>query len=155
MNLLKIVDYKSNYAPVFKELNERWIKKYFTIELQDIETLNSPQEIIDHGGFIIVCLYDHIPVGVCAVKKITDIRYELCKFAVDEQYQGMGIGKLILEHCISGAKIRNIPTLFLEGNTKLGSSIHLYEKFGFKKISLAEHAPHYSRVDIIMELNLI
>ena len=42
--------------------------------------------------------------------------------------------------------------LYLEGNTKLEASIHLYRKLGFHEISL--EGSTYDRCDIIMELKL-
>jgi len=42
--------------------------------------------------------------------------------------------------------------IFLEGNTRLAPSIHLYRKLGFREIPLDGHT--YERCDILMEMIL-
>ena len=42
--------------------------------------------------------------------------------------------------------------LYLEGNTRLAASIHLYRDLGFKEVPL--EGSTYDRCDIIMELKL-
>lgn len=112
-DIVQIVDYSPEYAKAFKELNERWITGYFSIEGPDIQTLNNPQEIVDNGGHIFVALYNNTAVGVCALRKVNDKLFELCKFAVDTTYQGLGIGKAILTSCITTAKKAEVKKLYL------------------------------------------
>ncbi|MCJ0741356.1 GNAT family N-acetyltransferase [Pedobacter montanisoli] len=152
--MISIVNYQDKYKTAFKTLNENWINKFFVLEPADIETLNHPEQIIDNGGFIFVALHQDEPVGVCALKKITSERYELSKFAVAENTQGLGIGKRLIETCIATAKQHQIKMLFLEGNTKLEASIHLYRKYGFKELDLSSHDSSYERVNIVMELTV-
>ncbi|WP_410222219.1 GNAT family N-acetyltransferase [Pedobacter sp.] len=152
--MISITGYQDKYKTAFKTLNENWINKYFVLEPADIETLNHPEQIIDKGGFILVALNQDGPVGVCALKKVTDERYELSKFAVAESTQGLGIGKKLIEACIATAKQAHIKTLFLEGNTKLEASIHLYRKYGFRELDLSRHNSAYERVNIVMELTV-
>lgn len=154
MNKLEVVDFNPTYAAVFKALNEQWIIKYFKIEEPDIASLNFPEEIIQGGGAILICLYQDVAVGVCALKANTEDLAELCKFAVDENYQGLGVGQYLLEASLQKAKDCGFKRLFLEGNTRLGASIHLYRKFGFQEVPLDPSAIHYERVDILMELVL-
>ncbi len=152
--MIDVTDFELRFAPAFKALNEAWISKYFKIEEEDIKSFNNPQEIIAKGGFILVALLQGEAVGVCALKKIGDTKYEVSKFAVDETKQGLGIGKALLSAVIEKAKAVNASLLYLEGNTKLSSSIHLYRKFGFKEMNLADYETAYERVNIIMELSL-
>jgi GNAT superfamily N-acetyltransferase len=53
--------------------------------------------------------------------------------AVTQGVQGLGIGKLLLEHCFAVAKK---SSLILYSNRKLTSAIHLYHKYGFVEIPL-------------------
>lgn len=149
MSEIQIIPYSPAYRVAFKELNEAWIKKYFELEEGDIQTLNHPEKIITDGGFILVALKDTHPVGVCALKKITPQCYEFSKMAVTEQAQGLGIGRRLAEAAIAKAREVKAKRIYLEGNTSLEASIHLYKKVGFKEIS-GQHA-HYKRVNIIME----
>ena len=69
-------------------------------------------------------------------------------FANGNPYIGHQLGTALIDYARKiGAK-----RLYLEGNTKLEASIHLYRKLGFHEISL--EGSTYDRCDIIMELKL-
>ena len=154
MTEVQIVPYSPSYGKAFKELNEAWITKYFELEEDDIRTLSNPQAIIDKGGFIFVALKDNSPVGVCALRKSVDDTFEFSKMAVSENVQGHGIGAggKLIEAAIAKARQIGARRLYLEGNTLLEASIHLYKKFGFKEVTGRES--HYKRVNIVMEIFL-
>lgn len=149
---ITIVDYTMAYAQVFKALNEAWINRYFELEEEDIRTLNHPEKILDQGGFIFVALINNKPVGVCALKRQEPDTFELIKMAVAEDFQGAGIGRRLGESAIRKAKTIGADRIYLEGNTALASSIHLYKKLGFTEIQSS--ASPYQRVNIVMELRL-
>ena len=73
--------------------------------------------------------------------------------AVDEKFQGQKIGNQLLEFCIRKAKELGAKKLILYSNTILGPAIHLYEKYGFKKVPMGNS--EYKRSNIKMELNLV
>ena len=150
MDKIEIVDYHPGYALAFKELNEAWINKYFELEEDDINTLNFPDKILHNGGFIFMALRNKIAVGTCALRKKPHGSYELSKMAVAERAQGLGIGKKLGEAAIAKAKDIGAQRVYLEGNTLLESSIHLYNKLGFKETK-GGPSP-YKRVNIVMEL---
>lgn len=146
-----IVDFELKFASHFKSLNEDWIKTYFEIEEADILPLSKPQEyIIDQGGLIKVALLNNEPVGVCALQKLDNPKYdfELAKMAVSPSAQGNGIGFLLGESIIKDAFSKSSKPIYLVTNSNLIPAIRLYEKLGFKKIE----APYsnYKRGDYPM-----
>ncbi len=150
---VRIVPYESCYQPVFRSLNEQWITRHWQLEEHDIECIDHPQEsIIDKGGYIFVALYRNEPVGVCALCKMDDAKYEyeLAKLAVDLDVRGKGIGYLLCRSVVDKAKSLGAKNIFLESNTLLKPAIHTYKKLGFRE--LAEYHPAYERGDIQMEL---
>ena len=147
---VEIVDYTPAYAGAFKALNEAWINKYFELEEDDIQTLNYPEEILARGGFIFIALKDRHAVGTCAIRRKGVDIFELSKMAVSEDAQGLGIGRMLGEAAIAKAKQAGAIKIYLEGNTRLESSIRLYKKLGFKEIQ-GGPSP-YKRVNIVMEL---
>lgn len=149
MDEIRIVPFAPEFRKSFKELNEAWIEKYFEIEEEDTLTLEHPEKIIDDGGFIFVALKQNVAVGVCALKKISSIEYEFSKMAVAEHAQGLGIGRKLAEAAISKAREVRAKRIYLEGNTRLEASIHLYKKVGFKEIHGQQS--RFKRVNIIME----
>ncbi len=150
---IKIIDYNSNYSRAFKELNREWIETYFIMEAADYKALDNPEEyIIDKGGFILVALNDNAPVGVCALMKSTEEKYdyELAKMAVAPKFHGKGIGNILANAVIEKAKEHNAKSIYLESNTILKPAINLYRKLGFKEVHGL--VSPYERSNIKMEL---
>ena len=63
---------------------------------------------------------------------ITD-NLEIINLYVDEEYQGMGYGSIIMEFVIDICEQSNISNLSLEVRSSNVKAINLYEKYGLKK----------------------
>ena len=151
--MIEIVDYEPKFATAFYELNQVWILKFFEMEPNDFKTLENPKNyILDKGGFIFVALLDKIPVGVCALLKVSDSIYELSKMAVYEKFQGKNLGNKMLEYCVDKARQMKLEKLILYSNTLLNPAIHLYKKYGFTEVIGFES--EYKRANIKMEIVL-
>lgn len=149
-----IVGFDEQLSASFKELNIRWLKKYFVVEPIDEEMLSQPRKfIIDRGGHIFFAKVNDEIAGTFALMKSAESEYELSKMAVDEKFQGKKIGNQLLEFCIRKAKELRAKKLILYSNTILGPAIHLYEKYGFKEVPMGNS--EYKRSNIKMELNLV
>lgn len=147
--------YNSELRKAFKEMNEAWIRTYFTMEEVDTRSLSNPESyIIDKGGHILFALSDNEVAGVCALIKMEGkpYDYELAKMAVSPQYQGQGIGRLIGEAVIEKAKSLGARNVYLESNTKLTTAINLYRKLGF--IEVGGIPSPYDRCNICMALEI-
>jgi len=152
---IKIVHYLPKHHDDFKKLNEEWITTYFKMEDADRKALNNPKDyILDGGGKILVAHEGNLVLGVCALLKMQDEKYdyELAKMAVSPKAHGKGIGYLLGKAIIEEATLLGASTLYLESNTILKPAISLYEKLGFRKIA-GHHTP-YERCNIQMELKL-
>lgn len=152
---VKVVDYVPEYKKVFRDLNEEWISSYFKMEEKDYKTLDNPEEyILEPGGFIKVALYKGEPVGVCALIKMDDKKYEyeLAKMAVSPKMQGKNIGWILGEAVKEKAREVGASYLYLESNTILAPAINLYYKLGFQKVT-GLPTP-YERCNIQMEVKL-
>jgi putative acetyltransferase len=139
---------------VFRQLNEDWISKYFRVEEKDRIILGDPQtHILDKGGEIFMALVDGEPVGCGALVKLSDTTMEVAKMAVDERYQGQGIGRSVLAACIEYARQRKVRRLYLETNHTLTPAINLYKSMGFKPVpeDRLQKSP-YKRADVFLEL---
>ena len=148
--MIEIVNYTEQTKEYVKTLNYEWLEKYFVVEPNDVIQLADPQkEIIDKDGHIFYAKHNGEIVGTASLLKLDDGVYELGKMAVTQSAQGLGIGKILIEHCIKIAHQMGLPKLVLYSNTSLKSAIHLYEKYGFTEIEL--EAGHYGRANIKME----
>lgn len=149
---IQIINFTNDLKEPIKSLNYEWLEKYFYIEKSDELSLSNPKEqIIDQGGFIFYAKLDEEIVGTVSLLKITSSLFEIGKMAVSSQFQGHGIGTLLLKHCITFANENQIKTLILYSNTKLEAALHLYRTFGFTEVALEKG--HYDRANIKMELS--
>lgn len=149
--MVKIVSFEPKYAADFLNINEEWISHYFRMEAEDYKYLENPQtNIIDKGGAILVALLNEKAVGVCALVKINDHKFELAKMGVRPAAQGKKVGWLLGLAAIEKAKNMGATTLFLESNRILVPAINLYKKLGF--VVIQGGCSLYERCDIQMEL---
>ncbi len=126
-----ITNYSSQYDSDFKNLNEYWLQKYFSIEPYDHQLLSQPQQtIISAGGNIWFALVAEKAVGTIAIIPSGD-SYEIAKMAVHPNYQGIGIGKKLLLQAISAIEAKGVSYAYLLTSSKLKAANHLYNKLGF------------------------
>lgn len=148
---LRIVPFAPALREHFYRLNADWLRKYFYVEEIDHRVLGEPErEILEPGGEILFALVGDAVVGTCALKHEADGVYELTKMAVDEGYQGLGIGRRLMEEAVAEFSRRKGTRLFLETNTKLTPAIRLYESVGFEHQPVLKPDSHYNRADVYM-----
>lgn len=130
---LRIEDFSQENRPYFKALNYAWIEKYFEIEPLDREVLENPESaILAKGGAIYFARFRDEIVGACALTPVGEQVIELGKMAVREDCQGLGIGKLLLQHCINKARGAEYREMVLYSNTALVKAINMYINAGFR-----------------------
>jgi len=129
-----IIDlFKEEYKLDFKALNLQWIKKYFRVEEEDRKILENPKSyVIDRGGQIFFAINDGKAIGTAAMVLVEEGIFELSKMAVDPNYQGLGIGRRIVDECIKFAKYHKAQEIFLITNDKLLPALELYRSSGFE-----------------------
>lgn len=153
MNSVEIIDFQAKYATRFYELNVEWLEKFFYVEPYDQKVLSNPKEfIIDKGGYIFFAKYNDEIVGTVALINQNSF-FELSKMAVSPKYQGLKIGKKLMDYCIAFSKKKGWKSITLYSHRKLVPAINLYKKIGFIEIEL-EAESHYERSDIKMLLEL-
>ena len=129
-----IIDiFKKEYKSDFETLNLQWIKKYFKVEEEDSRILKNPESyVIDGGGQIFFALKDGKAIGTAAMVLTKERIFELSKMAVDSRYQGLGIGRLLINECIDFAKKQSADEIFLITNDQLLPAMELYYSSGFE-----------------------
>ena len=150
---IEIIAYQPKYTTHFYKLNVEWLEKYFYVEPYDQKVLSNPQKyIIDSGGFIFFAKYNSEILGVVSLINQKTF-FELSKMAVTPKYQGLKIGKKMMDFGVQFAKNQQWKSITLYSNRKLTPAIELYKKTGFKEVEL-EKESHYERSDIKMSLEL-
>lgn len=146
---VEIIPFEPRYREAFKRLNVAWLEKYFRVEPIDEEVLSDPEtRILAPGGRILFARMEGEIVGTCALMPEGD-RFELTKMAVDEAFQGHGIGRRLLEAAIAEFKGLGGRELFLDSNSVLTTALRLYETSGFRHRPRSG-ASHYERADVHM-----
>jgi len=150
---ISIINYDPKYNEAFAALNKAWLQKYFTVEPIDEKIFANPQGyIIDNGGLIFFAKADDEIAGTFALMKVEDGVFELSKMAVDEKFQGSGIGSRMISYSIEKATELGAEKVILYSNTALQPAIHLYRKFGFKEVALTD--VEYKKANIKMEIDI-
>lgn len=154
---VEIVEFKQKYAKQFRDINYAWLQKYFSIEPYDRIVLEDPHgQIIAHGGHILLAEAAGEILGVCALLKQTDLKFELAKMGVLDGYQGHGIGRCLAEAAITKARSLGAATLVLATSRSLIAANHLYHNLGFREVDRSEIGPlPYKRESIVMALDLL
>ena len=153
MEKIIIVEFEEKYHDDLMRLSYEWLEKYLLVEAEDIRILNNPKEVIlDRGGYIFIAKYGEEVVGTVSLIRVNENAFELAKLAVTEKYQGLKIGRKLMEKCLYVGKQEGYKKIILYTNHKLISAIELYKKFDFKEITLVNNK--YVESDLKMEFIL-
>jgi GNAT superfamily N-acetyltransferase len=153
-NQIEIILYQDELKDKIRLLNYEWLEKYFRVEEGDKIALTNPKEqVIDRGGFIFFVFKGDSIIGTAALLRKSNFVFELGKMVVAPTARGTDVGTRLLKHCIQFAFRQGIEKMIHYSNTCLAPSIHLYQKYGFRKIALEKGL--YEQANIKMELNLV
>lgn len=92
------------------------------------------EELLNPNRLYLIATYNNEVVGYIGVN-ITFNVAEIMKIGVDKNFQGKGIGTLLLNEIEKELIKKNVNELWLEVNEFNLPAIKLYEKFGFKLVS--------------------
>ena len=151
--MIEITEYVDKYAADFKRLNLEWLDKYHLTESHDLMILDNPRKyILDTGGVIYLALDGQQVVASAAIIDEGHGTFELAKMAVQSEYQGRGISKMLIEKCLQAAREKGAARIILFSNHQLKTALGLYEKYGFRHVEV-EDSP-FATADVKMELTL-
>lgn len=148
---VRVVPYRPDLREHFYRLNAEWLVKYYSIEPIDHAVMSDPEaHILAPGGAILFALLGEEVVGTCALLPESPGVYELTKMAVTERYQGLGLGRRLIEAAIAEFRRRGGTRLFLESHRRLQAALRLYESAGFELQPGVKPGTHYQRADVYM-----
>lgn len=142
-----------HHADDFIRLNEQWVAEHFSIEDADRRLAADPFKVVENGGHILSLVEDGRVLGVCALFKEGEHRYQLARMAVAPEARGRGYGEQLMSAALAKARQRGAHTVYLNTNTVLAPAIALYRKHGFVTIAEGCHAV-YARCNLVMEKTL-
>jgi len=114
------------------------IKKIESIDEVPMDLLLLADPSIDHirkyinGSFIFVALFDELTVGAVIVLRLDESTMEIINVSVNEDYQGIGIGKKLIQKAIDLCRELNAQRIEIgTGNSSL-MQLGFYQKCGFR-----------------------
>jgi ribosomal protein S18 acetylase RimI-like enzyme len=154
MEVIEIIEYKSEHQPYFEKLNRAWIEKYFEMEEVDRFVLEQPEKaILENGGVIFMASCNGIMAGTVAlIKEHADV-FEFAKMAVDENFRRKGIAEKLSNAAVKKAMELGARKIILYSQTILVPALSLYKKIGFVQVPIDHQSP-YKRPDVKMEMEL-
>mgnify|MGYP000148797472 FL=1 len=154
---VQISGWNSEYKSDFYRLNYTWLEKYFSAALNalDHQALDTPESYyLARGGYIWFAKLNDQRVGCIALACHGKGVYEISKMAVDEQFQGFGIGRRMLLTALEKSRQLQANLVYLETSSLLPRALTLYQHMGFKQTQHPNGTSNYERSDIYMELNI-
>lgn len=151
---VQIVPFRAEHGAAFYALNRAWLDEHGLYEAPDELQLADPfGTIVAPGGALFIALLDGEVVGTAAVVPHEAGDVEIAKLTVSESARGRGLGRRLVEQCISHARHMGARRVALVSSTKLGAALRLYESMGF-----VHHEPPavrpYTTADVFMEYSL-
>jgi RimJ/RimL family protein N-acetyltransferase len=96
----------------------------------------------DENTLFLVAVIDGKLVGSCNanIKPRARCRHRsMIGISILKEFWGIGIGRRMMESCISWSRSKNVTKIELEVNTENARAIALYESLGFVKQGLLKH----------------
>lgn len=151
--MIEIIPYESKYQPDFKRMNLEWLDRYGLTESHDLEILDHPEEtVIARDGKLYLAKDGEAIIASLGIARVDKESFELIKMYVDPAYRGRGIGKSLLDLCITEAKKAGAKKMILFSNSQLTTALTLYKKYGFQHVEVT--GTPLVTADVKMELDL-
>jgi ribosomal protein S18 acetylase RimI-like enzyme len=151
---VKIEVFRPEHSAAYEGLNRAWLVGHGLIEEADEPQLVDPYNtIIEAGGQLFVAVEDGVVIGTCGIAPHGDGEFEIVKLAVSTSAQGRGIGRELVNACVTFARQHGARRITLLSSTLLGPALRLYERAGFRHETLPPTNP-YATADVYMVMDL-
>lgn len=151
---MKIEVFRPEHAAAYEALNRAWLVGHGLIEEADEPQLVDPQcTVIDAGGQIFVAVENDVVIGTCGVAPHGEGEFEIVKLAVASSAQSRGIGRQLVDACVTFARQNGARRITLLSSSLLGPALRLYERAGFRRETVPDSNP-YATADVYMVLDV-
>ncbi|MDI9218914.1 MULTISPECIES: GNAT family N-acetyltransferase [Clostridium] len=104
-------------------------------EVEDLDITDISKYYIQNNGDFEVIEFNGEIIGTYGIYKINDETCELRKMYLKQDFQGMGLGNVMIENSFKIAKSLNYKRITLQTNSVLYKAIKLYKKYGFEEFN--------------------
>jgi len=120
----------------------QWLGIDLSFQSFDSEINNLAEIYSSPNGGLCIVLLNGKAVGVAGIKRFNDKECEVKRMYVQPSSRGLGIGKMLLTHCIEIAKRLQYEKMKLDTAGFMKSAIKIYIECGFVEISAYRHNPY-------------
>lgn len=111
--------------------------------VMDLLMLADPSEALVRDyvaeGKLYKAIWDDIIVGVFVLLPLEDTLWELKNIAVSEEWQGKGVGKVLLNAAVEAARVLGATTLEVGTGNSSVDQLAYYQKAGFRMVRIARN----------------
>ena len=113
------------------------VLKYYDLELnpevEDLDITDIPKYYTQNNGDFEVIEFKGKIVGSYGIYKLDEETCELRKMYLNQSFQGLGLGNIMVENSFKLAKKLNYKKITLQTNSVLYKAVKLYKKYGFEE----------------------
>ena len=134
---MKVVEAKKADIPIVKKLFLQytdWLNIDLCFQDFDAELSGLPGRYAPPNGAILLAKADGNAVGCVALRPLAENVCEMKRLYVSPGFQGLGIGKALVEKIIEKARSLKYKTMRLDTLSEMTAARALYRSVGFKPI---------------------
>ena len=102
-------------------------------EVEDLDITDIPKYYTQNNGDFEVIEFKGKIVGSYGIYKLDEETCELRKMYLNQSFQGLGLGNIMVENSFKLAKELNYKKITLQTNSVLYKAVKLYKKYGFEE----------------------
>lgn len=102
-------------------------------EVEDLDITNIDKFYYENNGEFEVIEFNGQIIGTYGIYKIDEETCELRKMYLSKEFQGLGLGNIMLENSFKLAMSLNYKKITLQTNSILYKAVKLYKKYGFEE----------------------
>ncbi|MBE6053670.1 MAG: GNAT family N-acetyltransferase [Clostridium sartagoforme] len=114
------------------------VLNYYGLELnpmgEDLDITDISKYYMDNNGDFEVVEFRGNIIGSYGIYKIDEDTCELRKMYLKQNFQGLGLGNIMIENSFKMAKALGYKRITLQTNSLLYKAVKLYKKYGFEEI---------------------
>ena len=122
----------------------------------DDEVSNLPGDYAPPQGAIALAFIGGSPAGCCAFRPLVGSDHlnacEMKRLFVRRAFRGFGLGRQLVDHILSEARMAGYTTMLLDTLTDMEAARALYQEAGFYEVAPYYHNPmagaHYLKVEL-------
>ena len=129
---LKIVPYSALDQKAVWDLHLHTVKNNEGF-LENLDFYEDVRNVPAHYDGFLLLKDNHNLIGMIGLKPLNEDCFEIKRLQVHKEYQGKGLGKLLVEKIVELAKTKNANSLILDFDKRHEYLNKFYSAFGFKK----------------------